>query len=149
MEKGNGIKCAINMLVTNSWISIPPRVSDYFPIDISIGIWNCTGIACVSFLPNLMGLLSITRAPIMVVENIRVGDENARGILRITKMNNGFTKLMGFIGDVCLLWDSSKMFLVPHKFEPMHMTFVVKVNFALLCIQYTSSFYVYSLSLRR
>jgi len=149
MEKGNGIKYITNMLDTKSWISIPPRVSDYYPSDISIGIWNCKGIACISFLPNLIGLLSITRAPIMVVMNIRVGDENARGILRITRMNHGFTKPMGFIGDVCLLWHSSKKFLVPHKFNPMHITFMVKANFALLCIQYTSSFYVYNLSLRR
>jgi len=48
-------------------------------------------------------LLAVTRAPIMVVIEVRVGDDNAREILQRTGMNHGFTAPMGFIGGVCLL----------------------------------------------
>jgi len=43
-------------------------------------------------------------------------------------MNHGFTELTDFVGGVCLIWDSSKVFLVPHRFEPRHITFVMKIR---------------------
>jgi len=51
----------------------------------------------------------------MVVTDIRVGDNNAREILRRTAMSHDFTALIDFIKGV-YLWDSSKVFLVPHTF---------------------------------
>ena len=98
------------------------------PSDIRIAIWNCRGVARVSFLPNLWGLLTVTRAPVMVVMDIRVGDDNAREILRRATMNHDFTAPIAFVGGMCIFWGSTKVFLVPHKFEQMHVTFVVKVN---------------------
>jgi len=48
--------------------------------------------------------------------------------LAMTMMNYGFTEPYGFIGGVCLSWDSYKAFLVSHKFGSMHITFVVKAT---------------------
>ena len=81
----------VSMLATNSHVSIPPRVTDYCPSDIRNAIWNCRGIAHASFLP-----------PVLVVTDIRVGDDNARGILRRTTMNHDFTMLIGFIRGICI-----------------------------------------------
>jgi len=43
-------------------------------------------------------------------------------------MNHSFTMPIGFVGGVCIFWDSSKVLLVPHKFEQLYIAFVVKVN---------------------
>ena len=64
----------------------------------------------------------------MVVIDIIVGDDNAREILRRTGIYHGFTAPIGFVNGVCIFWESSKMFLVPHKFEDTHATFMVKVS---------------------
>ena len=64
----------------------------------------------------------------MVVIDIRVGDDNAREIPRRTGMNHSFTSPFGFVGGVCIFWDSSKVFLVPHKFEETHAMFIVKAS---------------------
>ena len=60
--------------------------------------------------------------------------DNVREILETAGMNHGFTAFMGFVGGVCLFWESSKVFLVPLKFEQRHITFVVKVNFAVVVL---------------
>ncbi|KAJ8446384.1 hypothetical protein Cgig2_019277 [Carnegiea gigantea] len=81
MDKGNGIAYTVNMVVTNNRIGFPPRVPEYETTDICIAVWNCRDIARASFMPNLTGLLALTRATVMVVTDIRVGDNNAREIL--------------------------------------------------------------------
>ena len=128
MEEGNVIAYTMNMVATNNRVGIPPRVPDYSSSDIRIAIWNCRGIARASFLPNLRGLLAVTRAAVIVVTNIRVGYDNAREILRRTGIDHGFTTPIRFVGGVCIFWELSKVFLVPHKFEVKHATFVVKVS---------------------
>ena len=57
-------------------------------------------------------------------------DENVREIIWRTRINHGFTKPARFVGGICLLHNLSKVFLIPHKFEPMHVSFIVNVKFA-------------------
>ena len=78
----------------------------------------------------------------MVVTDIRVGDDNAREILRRTRMNHGFKAPIGFVNRMGLFGDSSKVFLVPHKFEHVHVTFIVKVNITMVPF----NIYVHNLS---
>ena len=113
--EGNGMKYTFQSVLSRSHISIPPRVSDSCPIDIWIAIRYYRGIARASFHQNLRGLLLVTQEAIMVISNIWVGDENAREILPLIKINHGFIDPIGFIGGVYLIWDSSKVFLVPYK----------------------------------
>ena len=128
MDEGNDIAYTVNMVATNNRISFPPRVPEYATTDIRIAVWNCRGITRASFMPNLTGLLALTMTAVMVVIDIRVGDDNAREIFSRMGMNHDFTSPFGFIGGVCIFWDSSKVFLVPHKFEEMHATFVVNAS---------------------
>ena len=102
MEEGNAIAYMVNMVATNNHVGIPPRVPDYSNSDIDIVVWNCRGIACASFLPNLRGLLTVTRATVKVVTNFRVGDDNTREILRRTGIDHGFTAPIDFVGGVCI-----------------------------------------------
>ena len=67
---------------------------------------------------------------VMVVLNTRVRNGNVREISRKTKMNYGFTEPASFVGGVCLLWDSLEVFLVPDRFEAMHLTFIENVIMA-------------------
>ena len=77
----------------------------------------------------------------MVIIDIRVGDDNAKEILQRTGMNHRFTAPIGFAGGVCIFWESSKVFLMPHKFEEMHLTFLVKVSFDIF-VHATDAYFV-------
>jgi len=128
MDEGNDIAYTVNMVATNSRIDFSPHVPEYATTDICVAMWNCSGIARAFFMPNLTGLLALTRAAVMVVTDIRIGDDNAREILGRTGMNHGFTSPLGFVGGVCIFWDASKVFLVAHKIEDMYAMFVVKAS---------------------
>ena len=81
MEDENAIAYTVNMVATNNRVGIPPCVPDYSSTNIHIAVWNCRGITRASFLPNLRGLLAVTRDAVMALTDIRIEYDNVREIL--------------------------------------------------------------------
>jgi len=98
--------------------------------DVRIYIWNCRGLEGASFRRNLFTMRSMIDSQLLSSPtHVQLHANVCTLLLEVYGMNNFYTKPLGFVGDVALLWDPLTVYVTSIRKEAMNVSFVVKVCF--------------------
>lgn len=112
---------------------VPPEVPIASTQDVRICTWNCKGIPSASFRMNLYTLRTMAASAVIDLTETRASQRNAHQLFgQVHGLNYFYTKTLGFVGGVFLLWDMSKVFQYGFNTEPYHVSFIAKVKITLM-----------------